>query len=301
MAYNKGERAEAYAALKLVLLGLKKEVKKCGNVYSMLKSGKIKIKTPQGVFVSTPAECQDILNDIKIGKTYFFAGKTNASIKSDCEVSDDGTTFIKSSIKSFVGSDPTLLNASQSTRVAYCLGNESFSPSVIRSINNTKDISKKFNTIFKTHTVEFGRFHSQTFENNLNIISAGLPQSVMNVLLKRYIVNKRYIKDLASKEEEEAIKALLMHAMIGMMPTTPYKKKDGEVGSLVIVKDKINWDIDVVDITSATFKDKLFQAAYIETPSTTRHEFAKIYRDPPKTGDSFIDLCLQIRLSSKLI
>lgn len=299
--YNLGERAEAYAALKLVVLGLKHEVKKCGNVYTMLKNGKVRIKTPQGVLVADKKQCNIILDDIKKGsKTYFFLGKTNKAIKSDCDVSDDGITFTKSSIKSFVGSDPTLLNASQSTRISYCIGKNAISPTTIQSIDQTKDISQKLLYIFQTNTIEFGKYKSKTFENNIKHISLQLASPLMNVLMKRYITNKRFLKDLVEPKDAEKFKDLLIHAMIGMMPTKPYTKKDGQVGLLVLVKDKVKWDVDVVDINNRKFRDKLFNAAYIETPSTTRHEFAKVYQDA-QTGEYFFDLCLQIRLVKTLI
>jgi hypothetical protein len=301
MAYNKGEIAEAYASLKLIVSGLKKEVKKCGNTYTMLNNGQIKIETPQGTLVTTREQCDTILNEIKKGRTYFFVGKTNESIKSDCDVSDDGKTFIKSSIKSFIGDDPTVLNVSQATRIAYCFGDDNFNNSLVGSINRTKNISEKFDKIFRDHGVTYGSYYNQTFRDNLEAIDPGLPGIVMKTLVKRYTVGTRQLKNLVIGQDIEKFKSLLIHTITGMMPTVPYQMHNTAAGWLiVIVKDRSKWDLEVVDINNKAFRDKLFNAAYIETPSTSRHKFAYIYKDK-QTCEWFLDLCLQIRLSSKLI
>jgi len=301
MAYNKGEIAEAYASLKLIVSGLKKKVKKCGNTYAMLKSGEIKIETPQGVLVATQAQCNNILRDIKKGKIFFFIGKTNEAIKADCDVSDDGNTFIKSSIKSFIGDDPTILNVSQATRISYCFGADKFSGALVKSINNTKHITGRFDKIFKAHEITYGNYCNKIFENNLKIIDAKLPAIVMNTLAKRYMMGKRNLRDLVDAKDADKIKSLLVHAITGMMPAMPYQAPSSNVEWLiVVVKDKAKWDLDIVDINNIEFKDKLFNAAYIETPSTTRHRFAEIYKNE-QAREWFFDLCLQIRLSSNLI
>ncbi len=90
---------------------------------------------------------------------------------------------------------------------------------------------------------------------------------------------------------EYKVKALLTDIALGMTPAALWKGKYDATGGYIIVKD--DGDILCYHIYNRNeFQTYLLDNTRLDTPSTTRYEYAKVYSE----GNSqFIKLNLQIR------
>lgn len=213
-------------------------------------------------------------------------------------------------IKSYLGSKPTLLNASGNTNFIFRIDN--FDNSKIDEVNEIDTRTKLKDRILFIEELG-GKFQylgaeKETMEHNLKISDSLMPNIVGHLLLSFY---KKRISSLAEivteihntgdlnneinygekKALEIKIKRLLVDILLGFFAGNKWDGNYLANGTIVMKKtgDCIGFHI----IDSKSLKDYLFENIRLDTPSTTRHRFGKLYKE--KDGKLYFKLNLQLR------
>jgi type II restriction enzyme len=215
------------------------------------------------------------------------------------------------SIKSQLGGASTLLNAGKTTNFIYKITNTNLSKQRIEEINTINSRSKVKDRlaeiIMNNGIIEFDRIEREIFNNNLVLIDSLLPQLMGELLLDFYTSKRSSIKDLTDFIEQEnplhynvsnqhkfyeyKIKKLMTESALGMMPSKVWSGTYNATGGYLVVKEDgaiLSYHI----YNRNEFEDYLFNNTKLETPSTSKYDFAKIYEED---GALFIKLNLQIR------
>lgn len=244
--------------------------------------------------------------------------KAKSSDKTDIRIIlHDRRTKINSemgfSIKSQLGGDSTLLNASKATNFNFKIVGADLSEEDIKAINaiNPKrnKVIERINAIkSKGGMLEFDKIDNATFHNNLIMLDGDLPVVIANLLLEQLNTGIALLKELAgiititnplkldidqvSPFYAYKIKHLLTSSALGMMPATAWNGRyDANGGYLVVKNDGEILCYHFYDRNR--FEDYLFANAYLERSSTTRHEYASIIEED---GTLSFKLNFQIRL-----
>ena len=247
------------------------------------------------------------------------SSKVKSSDKTDIRIIlHDRRTKINSemgfSIKSQLGGDSTLLNASKATNFNFKVIGVDFSDDEIAAINSINPkrnkVIERVNAIKKNGaSLVFDKVDNSTFRNNLVMLDGDLPAIIANLLLEQLNTGISTLKELAEKitetnplkyDVEQAspfyaykIKHLLTSAALGMMPATAWSGRfDANGGYLVVKKDGEILCYHFYDRNR--FEDYLFSNAYLERSSTTRHEYATIVKEAD--GTLSFKLNFQVRL-----
>lgn len=241
--------------------------------------------------------------------------KADCNDKSDMNiVLHDKQTFKDTlfgfSIKSKLGGSSTLLNAGKTTNFIYEITG-ALPESEITKINEISSKSKikdRINAILDSGCkLNFVEMESNNFYSNLQVIDTALPQIVAEVLKIYYQGKAVTIEDLTNEIKllnpcnydlshnhsfyEYKIKNLLSDSALGMMPATPWTGKVDATGGYIVVRD--DGEILCYHLYNRNeFQDYLFKNTKLETPSSTRYEFGKIYKS---SGKNYIKLNLQVR------
>lgn len=217
------------------------------------------------------------------------------------------------SIKSQLGGDSTLLNASGATNFTYRVEGYDFSNEEINEINaidtRTKVIDR-VNAIYHlgAHLV-FDKADNATFRTNLQMMDGDLAKLISYLLLEQFKTGNRLLSDLTADlandnplgyEAEDLqsiyaykLKHLLTSAALGMMPSKPWTGRyDANGGYLVVKKDGEVLCYHFYDHNR--FEDFIFHNAYLERAKTRRHGYGSLYR--AEDGKVYFKLNLQIRL-----
>lgn len=215
------------------------------------------------------------------------------------------------SIKSQLGGDSTLLNAGKTTNFIYQIhGFNAKNPEIdkINSIDSKSKIKDRLEEIIKAKgKLKFLTLEQDVFKNNLVLIDSLLPNILSEVVYSFYTSKKNSIKDLVddiSKKNplkydtqfshsfyEYKIKRFLTDVALGMTPSKVWSGQYDATGGYLIVK--ANGDVLCYHIYNRNhFEDYLYNNTKLETASSTRHEFGKIYKDEK---DLYFKLNLQIR------
>lgn len=270
------------------------------------------INENEGAF-SLP-EIEEFMKDI-----YCYSLKAKSTDKTDIKIIlHDCRTKLNNemgfSIKSQLGSDSTLLNASKATNFNFKIKGISLCDDEIREINS---LNPKRNKVLmrvdciknKGGFLEYDKIDSPTFRNNLTMLDGDLPTIIANLLLEQLNsgvsglkvlsekIAKRnplnYDSDQSSITYQYKIKHLLTSVALGMMPATAWDGKFEANGGYLIVKK--NGEILCYHFYDRNrFEDYLFTNAYLERSSTTKHEYASIIKE--NDGTLSFKLNFQIRL-----
>lgn len=244
--------------------------------------------------------------------------KSSSGQKNDLQVivADRGTQKpleFGFSIKSNLGADPTLINASQATRLRYKLS-EPLPPDVIEKFNTLQKNKKtdwegKFRILDKHRIeLEFVECTEKIYEQNLSLVdtqfSRVLAQMVLNYYKDRRLKNfeaavERLAEDNPLKLRvpnkkityECMVKRFLRQHVLGMNAKTPWDGNYSVTGGCIVVKS----DGSLVCFYTYKFNkldDFLFRSAAFDTPSAKKHGFGTI----EKVGnDLFLNLNFQVR------
>lgn len=218
------------------------------------------------------------------------------------------------SIKSQLGGDSTLLNASKSTNFNFKIEGASLSDNDIININSLNPkrnkVIERVNAIKnKGGKLVFDRVINSTFRNNLIMLDGDLPSIIAFLLLEQLESGVSSLKELAEKLTVNnpmnydmtqsspfyiyKIKHLLTSTALGMMPASAWNGHfDANGGYLVVKKDGEILCYHFYDRNR--FEDFLYSNAYLERSSTTRHEYASIIKE--SDGSLSFKLNVQIRL-----
>ena len=223
------------------------------------------------------------------------------------EISKENEGF---GIKSYLGSKPTLLNASGNTNFIFEVqGIDSSKMDEINQISNRTKLKDRIKYIedLGGSLVYIGA-EKETMEHNLKISDSCMPKIVGHLLLSFYKKRISKLSDIihevhqvgklnneinyGEKEVLEIkVKRLLMDILLGFFAG---KKWNGEYlanGTIVMKKTGDCVGFHIIDAKS--LKNYLYENIRLDTPSTTRHRFGKVYRE--KNGKLFFKLNLQLR------
>lgn len=245
-----------------------------------------------------------------------FSLKASSSAKTDITiiVHDQRTNQqpkLGFSIKSQLGSPSTLLNAGKTTNFIYKIGDEILTENEIEQINSINTRSKIMDRIAriqnKSGIFEFVRTERKIFSNNLVLIDSLLPKILSEIVFDFYSSEFSHLEDLVNliaeknplefdtknehKFYEYKIKRFLTDIALGMMPSQVWTGEYDATGGYLIIKE--NGEILCYHIYNRNeFENYLLNNTKLETASSSRHGFGKIYEE---NGQLFFKLNLQIR------
>jgi len=211
-------------------------------------------------------------------------------------------------IKSFLGSKPTLLNASGNTNFIFEIKDlKNVSIDEVNAIKTRTKIKDRLSLIEE----KGGKFiykgaEKEAMNYNLKLVDSAMPKLVGALLIAFYkyrissineIVDFIHQNNLISFEYSDKkslihmIKKLLVDILLGFFAGT---KWDGEYkanGTIVVKKSGDYGGFHLIALKE--LKNYLFHNIKLDTPSSTRHRFGKIYKE--KNGRLFFKLNLQLR------
>lgn len=225
------------------------------------------------------------------------------------------------SIKSEIGSAPTLVNASLLTNFHYRL-TIPLTDEQIEVVNKMKvqqgsklvtDVKgrlskiKEFGSELKFYGIQPNKNNENVFLENLILVDSCMPQILAWLLYTSFSTGERRIDKLTemiteanpmgfpmtvnTKHYEAKVKRLLMDFALGMLPGQPWEATDLASGVLVV---KPSGDIDCYHVLyKDTLEEYLYHDLKFETASASRHEFASITSDTD--GNQYFTLNLQLR------
>jgi type II restriction enzyme len=155
--------------------------------------------------------------------------------------------------------------------------------------------------------LKFCRITGDTLSRNLILIDSKLDALLAEMVLLYYTTTKSKIKDITEDLElrnplgfpsdsthkfyEYKIKNFLTEIALGMMPSKVWNGiYDATGGYLVVREDGEIVSYHIYDRNQ--FENYLFNYTKLETASSSRHKFGRIYKED---GKLFINLNLQIR------
>ena len=215
------------------------------------------------------------------------------------------------SIKSQLGSPSTLLNAGKTTNFIFKINNANINNSdfnVINSISSRSKIKDRISFIQKcSGTFHFVKTEKQIFSNNLVLIDSLLPEILSQIVFDYYTSPISHLTDLVEKIAdsnplnfdidnnhnfyEYKIKRFLVDVALGMMPSKVWTGKYDATGGYLIVKE--DGDVLVYHVYNRNeFENYLLNNTKLDTASSSRHNFGKIYKE---NNQLYFKLNLQIR------
>ena len=216
------------------------------------------------------------------------------------------------SIKSELGSSPTLLNAGKTTNFIYKIVHNY--PDLIREANeiykvsggkNHTDVRGRISKIIKENgTLEYRKMNNQIFEDNLVLIDSNMDRIIAETLLYFYKDGISNCNDMVEKLEQEnpmnygnvnayryKFKKFLTAVALGMKHATVWDGLDETTGGYIVVTKEGN--VLAYHIYNRNyFEEYLLSNTKYETASTSRHDFGEVYSE---NGEDFIKLNLQVR------
>ena len=216
------------------------------------------------------------------------------------------------SIKSQLGSDSTLFNAGKTTNFTYLIKGHDFTDAEIFSINSINTKNKLIDRVLRIQklggTFNFIGMDDPICRNNFVLIDSCLPKIMAEILLQGYKGGKKELKTITEnvaarnpigydmaynhKYYEHKVKNFLVASALGMVPHTPWNGKYDANGGYLVVKD--NGDVLCYHFYDRNlFEDYLYCNTKLESPSSSRYNFANLYRHAD--GNLFFKLNLQVR------
>lgn len=216
------------------------------------------------------------------------------------------------SIKSDVGSPPTLLNPGKNTRFRYKI--TGLSDEQIREINAIdKTVEKEYMKARMSKLIEYADDISMdcmldsTYEDNLIMIDSALPQIYGEMILQHYlhinegIYNCNELVDLVAQNNpmnyrrkdnyRYKIKKLLVASALGMTPGKAWDGMEAATGGYIIIKK--DGDILCYHLYNRNyFEEYLINNTRFDRPSATRYDFGYVFKEG---SEAKIDLNVQVR------
>lgn len=254
-----------------------------------------------------------------LSKYHLGTGKTQSSLKQDvelCLIDPDGIELPSQgfSVKSFVGADPTLFNASRAARFKYRLDGSA----VIRAKQIAKDIQADrprswVQVLFHqlddirafTNAIEIP---DPKFERNLELLDSRMPEVIGAMLLKAYTSGDMSVKNsldrvvlsdpLGYGGDAKAfytlrIKKFLRAAALGFSSSRPWNGYEGADGGMLLI-DK-DWNLYCMMSGRAGFEEYLLHVCRFESPSSSVNKHGGYGKVETEWHGTYVDLLLQIR------
>ncbi len=283
-----------------------------GNIKVVNSSNDIElIQVPVKEFVSKSKEFFKLLSTKKkssfqipefeafLEKIFIKTLKAKSEEKSDITllVVDSMTSSelnLSFSIKSLLGSKPTLLNPGSGTNFIYKIEGAHHNEIELREFNSStylktkgkggSKISKRINRLIQSeYKLTFKNIQSEIFQLNLELIDRDLPQILAYMLLYKYIYNENKIVNLIALLNEHnplnynlahshpfyeyKLRGLLYDYALGMTPEKTWVGKYASTGGIIIVKkdgDALVYRVYDKNI----FQDYLINNTFLDQAST---------------------------------
>ena len=229
------------------------------------------------------------------------------------------------SVKSELGAPPTLLNASEPTNIVYRI--KGLTKQQVDEINGITQGNKIMLRCAKikelAQSIEFEKYHSKVFADNLDLVDSALPAMVADLVKVHYFqqileprskvkgaqrdadklskavaalgVQKPYNSKSRANYCEIKIKHFLRACALGLMPSEVWNGIDDASGGYIVVLPDGRLIAFYVYNTNL-FEKYLFESTIFERGSTSKHKFMTLYPDA-ESDDYFIKLNLQIRFN----
>lgn len=238
----------------------------------------------------------------------------NSNQKADIVLGIENKSVIKENegfgIKSYLGNKPTLLNASGNTNFIF-----EVKGITCDKIDEINEIDTKTKLKDRLEYIEelggnliYKGAEKETMEYNLKLSDSLMPNIVGEILLsfykKRISKITKIVDEIEKTQElnkeinygdrnslEVKIKKLLIDILFGFFAGTKWDGNWESNGTLVMKKNGDLVGFHIIDLPS--LKDYLFENIKLDTPSTTRHRFGKIYKE--KNNKLYFKLNLQLR------
>ena len=215
------------------------------------------------------------------------------------------------SIKSFLGSAPTLINAGTNTNFTYVL--EDCNDQIMKNTNNiqsSQKIKDRIGYLLESGCSFIPEKHSisKQFEENLIFIDTLMPDILQLLVLYHYTEDKTNVSDVVKILEEKnplkysnvkiyayKIKKLLCAWALGLTPErNDWEGVEDANGGYITVRS--DGEIACYHLYNrAAFEDYLFNYSRFERASTSRYGYLSVYKED---GLYRIKLNLQIRFRS---
>ena len=209
-------------------------------------------------------------------------------------------------IKSYLGSLPTLLNASSNTNFVFKVQGLSITQlDYINSIDTRTKVKDRISAIYKNGgSLCFKKIEQTTMAYNLNLIDGIIPELVSFMLIEFYKNRYNNIDENLKQVYEKfgknfgtdlnglkiKVKRLLVAILLGFFAGTKWDGKYLANGTIVIKSDGEQVVYHITDLE--TLENYLFENIRFDTPSTTRHRYGSIFTE---NGELFFKLNLQLR------
>lgn len=213
-------------------------------------------------------------------------------------------------IKSYLGSKPTLLNASGNTNFLFKVHDfDKTKLDEVNAIDTKHKLKDRLQFIYGFGgSLQYDGAEKETMTYNLKMADSYMPQIVGHILLAFYkdrISSISTIVDHIHKEGKlqqeinysdidflkSKVKNLLFDILLGFFAGSKWNGDYESNGAIVL---KNTGDLVAFHITDmATLKDFLYNHIKLDTPSTTRHRFGKLYLE--KNNSLYFKLNLQLR------
>lgn len=217
------------------------------------------------------------------------------------------------SIKSYLGSAPTLQNASADcTNVLYSV--RGISVEDARLINDEcdkfpKKRIKKLMSLLKEHgaSIQFEKICHRNFESNLIVVADSMPRLLGELLLEHYLTEENRVREVTEMTSarnplqypegkflyERRVKKLLEAFALGMTPAGDWRGEENANGGFIVVR----WDGKLLTyhlFDRAELDEYLYRYTKFEHPSAGRHKYGRLLIDE-SDGSISLKLALQIR------
>lgn len=238
------------------------------------------IKKGKGTFEIPSVE--PFLQEINVTKI-----KQGSDSKKDIlfKIHDDFTgsePTIGFSVKSYIGSNPTLLNASGATRFVFDIEGELTEQyiEVINSIDSREKIKDRIQKIHENgNKLIFREAVNPTFERNLQMIDYRLPEILGKLFMYSYFVKGKSIPKVVEyfceKESEDIklveykVKDLLVAVALGMEPNKAWDGMEDANGGYIVVKD--TGEVLCYHIYDRNkLREYLYRSTKFDSPSSSR-------------------------------
>lgn len=265
-----------------------------------------KIVNSKGTF--SIEETESILSQLKIDTI-----KEKSTNKGDIQlqVYDEytgGRPVLSFSIKSYLGSNPTLLNASNGTVLSYRVTPQ-LSDDEIESINDidgSSKVKKRIEMIRELSSdLEYIDIPAEIFKENLQMVDYRMPEILSEIFLESYVVTGKKMRDVVNAylqrhpEEkpgiiEYKVKEFLVAVALGMVPLTSWSGLDEATGGYIVVKE--NTEVICYHIYDRNrLKNYLYNYTKFDTPSMGRYGKHKAGYIQKVGNEQILNLVMQIR------
>lgn len=266
-------------------------------------------KIPEGTRAFEIPEVEDFFNTVFVTKV-----KENSDKKEDITLQIEDihtgiTTINGFSIKSYLGANPTLVNAGKNTNFEFVV--ENCNDSVMNAANSTtgsKKLVDRMTVILENGCDLMPIEHSisRQFETNLMFVDSFMPKHLQLMVLYSYKYSLTKVKDVIEKLKEDnpmnypvlemyeyKTKKLFCAFALGLMPESKdwLGAEDANGGYITVRADGKVVCYHIYNRTE--FEEYLLNYSYFERASTSRHEYFAIYKDDD--GLYKVKLNLQIR------